>query len=112
MPSSTVSDSRIYELLRQVPEGRVTTYKDIAEALGTKAYQRVGQAVKHNPDPEKNPCHRVVKADGRIGGYRGATAGAAVQEKIRKLREEGVEIREGRVVDFDQRRFTSFASPA
>ena len=38
-----------YELLRQVPKGRVTTNKEIAHALGTKAYRSVGQAMKHNP---------------------------------------------------------------
>ena len=38
-----------YDLLRQVPKGRVTTYKEIAHALGTKAYRSVGQAMKHNP---------------------------------------------------------------
>ena len=41
--------NQAYELLRQVPRGRVTTYKEIAHALGTKAYQSVGQAMKHNP---------------------------------------------------------------
>ncbi len=38
-----------YELLRQVPKGRVTTYREIAHALGTRAYQSVGQAMKNNP---------------------------------------------------------------
>ena len=38
-----------YDLLRKVPEGRVTTYKEIAQALGTKAYRGVGQAMKRNP---------------------------------------------------------------
>lgn len=38
-----------YELLRQVPKGRVTTYKEIAQALGTKAYRGIGQAMKNNP---------------------------------------------------------------
>jgi methylated-DNA-[protein]-cysteine S-methyltransferase len=40
---------KAYELLRQVPQGRVTTYKEIARAMGTKAYQGVGQAMKKNP---------------------------------------------------------------
>jgi O6-methylguanine-DNA--protein-cysteine methyltransferase len=40
---------RAYELLRTVPKGRVTTYKEIAHALGTKAYRGVGQAMKRNP---------------------------------------------------------------
>jgi len=44
----TFSD-RVYDLLRKVPEGRVTTYKEIANALGTRAYRGVGQAMKKNP---------------------------------------------------------------
>jgi len=44
----TFSD-RTYDLLRKVPRGRVTTYKEIARGLGTKAYRGVGQAMKRNP---------------------------------------------------------------
>jgi methylated-DNA-[protein]-cysteine S-methyltransferase len=40
---------KAYDLLRKVPQGRVTTYKEIAQALGTKAYRGVGQAMKRNP---------------------------------------------------------------
>ena len=40
---------KVYDLLRKVPKGRVTTYKEIAHALGTKAYRGVGQAMKRNP---------------------------------------------------------------
>ena len=40
---------RAYDLLRKVPKGRVTTYKEIAHGLGTKAYRGVGQAMKRNP---------------------------------------------------------------
>jgi len=44
----TFSD-KVYELLRKVPAGRVTTYKEIAHALGIRAYRGVGQAMKRNP---------------------------------------------------------------
>jgi methylated-DNA-[protein]-cysteine S-methyltransferase len=40
---------KVYDLLRKVPEGRVTTYKELAHALGTRAYRGVGQAMKKNP---------------------------------------------------------------
>jgi methylated-DNA-[protein]-cysteine S-methyltransferase len=40
---------KAYDLLRKVPKGRVTTYKEIAHALGTKAYRGVGQAMRTNP---------------------------------------------------------------
>ncbi|MDM7920145.1 MAG: MGMT family protein, partial [Methanosarcina sp.] len=44
----TFSD-KVYDLLRKVPGGRVTTYKELAHALGSKAYRGVGQAMKKNP---------------------------------------------------------------
>lgn len=40
---------KVYDILRKVPKGRVTTYKEIANALGTKAYRGVGQAMRRNP---------------------------------------------------------------
>ena len=45
----TTFAEKAYELLKQVPAGRVTTYKEIAHALGTRAYRGVGQAMKKNP---------------------------------------------------------------
>ena len=46
---------KAYNLLLKVPRGRVTTYKEIAHALGTRAYQSVGQAMKHNPHAPEVP---------------------------------------------------------
>lgn len=85
-----------YALLEQIPKGRVTTYKEIAKALHTKAYRAVGNAMSKNKNPIKIPCHRVVKSDGTLGGYvNGADQKAAL------LEEEGIEVKEGKVVDFE-----------
>jgi len=84
-----------YGLLSQVPAGRVTTYKALAEALGTKAYQAVGRAMNQNPNPIEVPCHRVVNADGRLGGYV-----MGQQQKQRLLEEEGICIQSGKIQDF------------
>jgi len=46
---------KAYDLLRQVPAGRVTTYKELAHALGTKAYRGIGQAMKRNPHAPEVP---------------------------------------------------------
>lgn len=91
-------DERCYELLKMIPKGRVTTYKIMAEALGTKAYRAVGNAMAKNPDPVTIPCHRVVKSDGRIGGYI-----YGVEKKRALLEEEGIRIVNGRVADLADR---------
>jgi methylated-DNA-[protein]-cysteine S-methyltransferase len=46
---------QIYALLRKVPKGRVTTYKELAHALGTRAYRGVGQVIKRNPHAPEVP---------------------------------------------------------
>lgn len=106
MKTPTLSfNQRCYELLKQVPKGKVTTYKAIANALGTKAYQAVGNAMNQNPDPIIVPCHRVVTTAGELGGY------AFGGEKKRLLLEtEGVLIVENRVVDFKSVYFDQFTA--
>ncbi len=93
---------KVYNLLRKVPKGRVTTYKEIAHALGSKAYRGVGQAMRRNPYAPEVPCHRVVASSGRIGGFRGKTSGATIREKIKMLKDEGVELDGDRVKNFDE----------
>lgn len=90
----------VYRVCRLVPRGRVTTYKDVAEALNTKAYRAVGQALKKNPF-HSVPCHRVVCSDESIGGFRGFHSG----EKARLLGQEGVKVVHGKVQDFDRKYF-------
>ncbi|OGG28228.1 hypothetical protein A3A64_00620 [Candidatus Gottesmanbacteria bacterium RIFCSPLOWO2_01_FULL_48_11] len=80
----TPLQNHTYQLLRQVPPGRVTTYKALADALGTKAYRAIGQFMRTNPyafeacpEPRRRvPCHRVVASDGTIGGFMEKTTGA------------------------------------
>ena len=97
----TFSD-KVYDLLRKVPEGRLTTYKDIAHALGSKAYRGVGQAMKKNPYAPEVPWHRVVATSGRIGGFRGKRSGAAIEEKINMLKKEGIEFQGDKVMNFEK----------
>ncbi len=88
---------KVYEQLMQVPKGKVTTYKKLAGLLGTKAYRAVGSALKNNPFAPEVPCHRVVKSDGKVGGFMGKLEGDEVAKKIVMLRNEGVEILGGKV---------------
>ncbi|KUJ72349.1 MGMT family protein [Thiomicrospira sp. WB1] len=88
---------RVYALVRQVPQGKVTTYKALAEALGCQAYQAVGQALHRNPTPDTVPCHRVVKTDGALGGYAWGVA-----QKRALLAAEGIVFETPDRVDLEQ----------
>lgn len=88
---------RVYEVVKRVPKGKVTTYKMVAEALDCKAYQAVGQALRKNPYAPIVPCHRVVASDGSLGGFMGKRSGKNIKEKIRMLKAEGVQVTNGKV---------------
>jgi methylated-DNA-[protein]-cysteine S-methyltransferase len=78
---------RVYEAARQIAPGSVLTYGDVARRLGQPGAARaVGQALGRNPFPIVVPCHRVVAANGRIGGF---TAPGGVSTKQRLLAIEG-----------------------
>lgn len=78
---------RVYAIARRIPPGRTRTYGDIAEELGDKGLARaVGQALGLNPFAPVVPCHRVLAAGGKWGGF-SAHGGAA--SKLRLLAIEG-----------------------
>ena len=90
-------------LLAQIPQGRVTTYGDLADALGTRSASRwVGEYLLHHPHDEFCACHRVVLATGELGRFI-----EAAPVKKRRLRDESVDTRGGRV-DLDRLRFCDF----
>lgn len=77
---------QVYQMVRQIPEGKVATYGQIAKLLSTRDARRVGWALHANTDKD-NPCHRVVNKDGQVAlNY----AFEGWQEQKRKLMEEGV----------------------
>ena len=93
--------TRVYAKLLQVPEGKVTTYGDLAKAVGLENGQRViGTIMKKNPFPVIVPCHRVVKSDGKIGGF---IYGEKVKSQM--LIKEGIKIKNGKIVDFVKEKF-------
>ena len=98
-------EERVWKLMERIPKGKVTTYGLIAKKLNTRACRAVGNACRRNPYAPRVPCHRVVRSDGSIGGFGGKTSGKTVEEKIRMLRREGVEIRNGRITDFEKTLF-------
>ena len=88
----------VYALCRTIPAGKVTTYKALARALGTSSSQAVGQALKRNPYTPLVPCHRVIKSDGRIGGFKGRISGKEINKKKKLLRAEGVNINDDMIL--------------
>jgi len=99
---------KVYEKLYEVPKGKVTTYADLAHAVGIASPRAIGQALKRKPSAPIIPCHRVVASDGSIGGFFGQMQGRHVARKIALLRKERVVVREGKVLDFDAVRYRSF----
>lgn len=91
--------------MRKIPRGKVTTYKQLARALNTRAYRAVGNACRRNPYAPEVPCHRVVKGGGLIGGFGGKMKGRNIKQKIALLEKEGVHVHDGKVVDFEKKLF-------
>lgn len=88
---------KVLELAGGIPYGRVTTYGEIARAVGSpKASRAVGNVLHMNHDPQI-PCHRVVKGNGGVGGYN-----RGIDEKIALLMGEGVLVKDGVVQNFKE----------
>ena len=97
---STGFFENVYRVLKQIPEGKVVTYGQIAYALGEPRMARqVGYALHVNPEPGTIPCHCVVNRFGRLAPAF-AFGGEAVQAAM--LRAEGVEVSEDFFVDMEK----------
>ena len=76
----------VYKMLLRIPAGKVSTYGDIAKALGyPNAARLIGQILHNNPNPVTVPCHRVIQSNGNIGGY-----AYGKEKKLKLLQEEGL----------------------
>lgn len=81
---------KIYEVVKQIPYGRVATYGQVAELAGNKRWARVvGYALHVNPDPDHIPCYRVVNREGRVSE---AFAFGGENRQISLLQAEGVRV--------------------
>ncbi len=89
-------DEKVYKKLLQVPKGKITTYGELAKAVGLQNGQRaIGKIMNKNPYPVIIPCHRVVSSNGTVGGY---AFGQDV--KTNMLIKEGIKIHNGKILDF------------
>ncbi|GAA1854757.1 MGMT family protein [Myceligenerans crystallogenes] len=92
-----VFDRRVYEVVRAIPPGETLTYGEVAARVGAPgAAQAVGQAMGRNPFPPLVPCHRVLAAGRKIGGF-SARGGALT--KLRMLEREGVYLEQPTLFD-------------
>ena len=75
---------KVYEVVKKIPKGKVLTYKEVAKMAGNiKASRAVGNILHKNHSP-KIPCHRVIRSDGKFGGYN-----KGLNMKIKILKQEG-----------------------
>ena len=79
---------KVWNAISKIPKGKVMTYKELARSIRKpKASRAVANACGKNPFPIKIPCHRVIRSDGRLGGYSGK---GGIKTKRKLLRSEGV----------------------
>ncbi len=65
----TTFKTKVLEIVRKIPRGKTLTYKEVAKHAGSmRAYRAVGNILNKNYDPNV-PCHRVIRFDGKLGGY-------------------------------------------
>jgi methylated-DNA-[protein]-cysteine S-methyltransferase len=99
---SNIRDEEVYALLSKIPLGKVSTYGDIARALGhPRAARAVGRIIANNPNPISIPCHRVVKSNGEIGGF---AYGQQMKKEI--LEKEGIRFQDQIVENFEEKRLS------
>ena len=78
---------KVYRVVKKIHRGETMSYKEVAEAAGSpRAWRAVGNIVNKNKNPEI-PCHRVIRSDGKIGGYN-----KGAEKKVLLLKKEGLTI--------------------
>ena len=87
---------KVYKICKKIPEGKVSTYKEISKTLKYKAYRAVGNTLNKNRN-KYVPCHRVIKSNGFVGGFALGT-----KKKIQILKKEGIKIKNNKVIDFEK----------
>lgn len=84
--NKVIKHEDVYSLLQKIPAGRVSTYGDLAKALGNPSASRIiGRILGKNPNPVQVPCHRVVMSNGKLGGY---MHGIKIKKEL--LKKEGI----------------------
>ena len=88
--NGTKFQQKVWKYLKNIPRGKVKTYKQVAIAIKRpKSARAVANACGKNPYAPKIPCHRVIRSDGGLGGYSGK---GGIRKKLELLRSEKVRI--------------------
>ena len=78
---------KVWKYLKTIPKGKIRTYKQVAAAINSpKSARAVANACAKNPYPPSIPCHRVIRSDGKLGGYSGP---GGLKTKKKLLKKEG-----------------------
>lgn len=86
---------KISEIVKKIPPGKVLSYKEVARLAGfPKSWRAVGNILNKNRD-KKIPCHRVIRSNGKIGGYKDGK-----KKKIALLKKEGILIKNGKITSW------------
>ena len=89
---------KVWQKIKKIPKGKVSTYKMLAFILNKKkAYQAVGQALNKNPYWPAVPCHRIVKSNGSLGGF---AKGIKLKKKL--LEKEGIRFKDNKILDIEK----------
>lgn len=84
-------NEKVYNLVKKIPKGKISTYGIIAKKLNSKAYRTVGNALNKN-NSKQIPCHRVINSNGFIGKFNKGT-----KNKIKLLKKEGIKIKSNKL---------------
>ena len=79
---------KVWNYLTKIPKGQIRTYLEVAKAIKRpKSVRAVANAIGKNPNAPKIPCHRVIRSDGKLGGYSGP---GGIKTKKKLLKSEGI----------------------
>lgn len=90
-------NEKVWELTKKIPKGKVSTYKELAHALKTRAYRAVGNALNKNPHAPIVPCHRIVLSNGSVGGFAHGS-----KKKMNLLKKEGINFEKENIQNFEK----------
>ena len=79
---------KVWNYLKKIPKGQIRTYLEVAKAIKRpKSVRAAANAIGKNPNAPKIPCHRVIRSDGKLGGYSGP---GGIKTKKKLLKSEGI----------------------